>query len=136
MSKSLGPKSYVAMGDDEKTVRGKVKSAVTDTGEAGTPIGAGALNLLDLIKACGNPALADALRAEYESGGQRRYAPLKEAAADALVGLTAAFRARKVEIEADRDTVRRLMLRGAEKARAVAAPNLAEVRKRVGLPAR
>ena len=33
-------------------------------------------------------------------------------AADALVGLTATFRARKAEIEADCDTVHKLMLRG------------------------
>ena len=32
MSKSLGPNHYVGLFEDEKAVRAKVKSAVTDTG--------------------------------------------------------------------------------------------------------
>jgi tryptophanyl-tRNA synthetase len=136
MSKSLGPKSYVAMGDDEKTVRSKIRSAVTDTGEPGTEIGAGAHNLLAVLRACDRAEQADALLAEYAGGGQRRYAPLKEAAADALVTLTSGFRARKAALVADKDGVKRLIAQGADNARAVAADTIKEVRRIVGLPRR
>jgi tryptophanyl-tRNA synthetase len=136
MSKSLGPKSYVAMSDDEATVRSKIRSAVTDTGEAGTPMGPGAENLIALIHACGRSDIAAQLVSEYGAGNQRRYAPLKDAAADALVALTGAFRARKVEIAGDKEHVRAMIKVGADKARAAASDTLKEVRRMVGLPKR
>jgi tryptophanyl-tRNA synthetase len=136
MSKSLGPKSYVAMSDDEATVRSKIRSAVTDTGEPGTPMGAGAENLISLLHACGHSDVADQLLAEYSSGNQRRYAPLKDAAADALVTLTGAFRARKQEIASDKTYVATMIQLGTEKARASATTTMKEVRRLVGLPKR
>ena len=133
MSKSLGPKSYVGLFEDEKSVRSKVRSAVTDAGEAGTPMGEGAHNLLGLLRACGRYEQAAAFEAEYASGN-RRYAPLKDAVADALVELTGGLRARRAEISADREQVRRLMREGAEKARAIARATMKDVRRLTGLP--
>ncbi len=133
MSKSLGPKSYVGLFEDEKTVRSKVRSAVTDTGEAGTPLGEGARNLLGLLRACGKGDQAAAFEQEYESGN-RRYAPLKDAVADALVELTGGLRARRAEIAADRDRVKRLMREGAERAREIARATMKDVRRLTGLP--
>jgi tryptophanyl-tRNA synthetase len=136
MSKSLGPKSYVAMSDDENTVRSKIRSAVTDTGEAGTALGAGAENLISLLHASGRSDVAEQFRAEYAAGEARRYAPLKDAAADALVSMTSAFRARKAEIAGDKDQVKALIKLGADKARGEAADTIKEVRRMVGLPRR
>jgi tryptophanyl-tRNA synthetase len=133
MSKSLGPKHYVGLFEDEKTVRSKVRSAVTDTGEAGTPLGEGAQNLLGLLRACGKGEQAGAFEREYASGS-RRYAPLKDAVADALVELTSDLRARRAEIAADRDNVKRLMREGAEKASAIARVTMKDVRRLAGLP--
>lgn len=133
MSKSLGPKSYVGLFEDEKTVRSKVRSAVTDTGEAGTPMGEGAQNLLSLLRACGKVEVAAQFERDYASG-QRRYAPLKDAVADALIELTSGLRARRAEIAADRDRVRRLMHEGAAKARAIARATMKDVRRLTGLP--
>ena len=45
MSKSLGPKSYVGLFEDEATVRSKVRSAITDPGDPAQPMGEGAQNL-------------------------------------------------------------------------------------------
>lgn len=133
MSKSLGPKHYVGLFEDEKSVRSKVRSAVTDTGEAGTEIGAGALNLIGLLRACGKPEIAQAFEQEY-ANGPRRYAPLKEAASDAIVELTSAMRQRREVIAADREQVKRLMREGAEKARAIARATMKDVRRMTGLP--
>lgn len=133
MSKSLGPKHYVGLFEDERSVRAKVRSAVTDTGEAGTDIGAGAQNLLGLLRACNKHDVADAFEREYASG-TRRYAPLKDAVADALVELTGARRSRREEIASDRDQVKKLMREGADRARAIAQVTMKDVRRLVGLP--
>ncbi len=136
MSKSLGPKSYVAMSDDENTVRSKIRSAVTDTGEAGTPVGAGAENLIGLLHAAGRSDIAEQFSSEYAAGNPRRYAPLKDAVADTLVSMTAAFRTRKQEIMADKAYVKAMITLGADKARAQGEATLKEVRRLVGLPKR
>lgn len=133
MSKSLGPKHYVGLFEDETTVRSKVRSAVTDAGEAGTPMGEGAQNLLGLLRACGKGEQTAVFEREYASGN-RRYAPLKDAVADALVELTSDLRARRAEIAADRDNVKRLMREGAEKASAIARVTMKDVRRLTGLP--
>ncbi|MCS6773971.1 MAG: tryptophan--tRNA ligase [Anaerolineae bacterium] len=133
MSKSLGPKSYVGLFEDEATVRSKVRSAVTDTGNPDEPMGAGAQNLLAILRACGRGDVAAEFEREYAQG-PRRYAPLKEATADALVALTSAMRTRRAEIMADREGVKRLMKEGADKARAIATQTMREVRRLVGLP--
>jgi tryptophanyl-tRNA synthetase len=136
MSKSLGPKSYVAMADDEATVRSKIRSAVTDTGEAGSPVGPGAENLIELLHAAGRGDIAEQFMGEYAAGNPRRYAPLKDAVADTLVSMTAAFRARKQEIMSDKAYVKAMITLGADKARAQGEATLKEVRRLVGLPKR
>jgi tryptophanyl-tRNA synthetase len=133
MSKSLGPKSYVALFEDEATVRSKVRSAVTDTGDPSQPMGDGAKNLIGLLRACGKNAIADEFEKTY-ADGPRRYAPLKDATADALVELTAGMRARRAELMADKDNVKRLMHLGAEKASAIAQQTMKDVRRITGLP--
>ncbi len=133
MSKSLGPKHYVGLFEDEKSVRSKVRSAVTDTGEVGTEMGAGALNLIGLLRACGKLDTAQAFEREYAAGA-RRYAPLKEAVAEAIVELTGAMRQRREAIAADREQVKRLMREGAEKARIIARATMKDVRRMTGLP--
>jgi tryptophanyl-tRNA synthetase len=133
MSKSLGAKHTIGLFEDEREVRAKVRSAVTDTGEAGSEIGAGAQNLMGLLRACGKHDAADAFAAQY-AGGQRRYAPLKDAVAEALVELTGAMRLRRQEIAADRERVKRLMREGADKARGLARATMKDVRRMTGLP--
>ncbi len=135
MSKSLGPKSYVGLFDDEQTVRSKVRAAVTDTGDPDTPISDGVRNLLSILRACGHHDQAEAFEREYAQGNPRRYAPLKDAVADALVALTHALRMRRAEIAADPQRVRRLIREGAEKARAIAQQTMRDVRRLTGVMA-
>lgn len=101
MSKSLGPKSYVGLFEDEATVRSKVRSAITDPGDPAQPMGEGAQNLIGVLRACGKLDVAAEFEKTYAEG-QRRYAPLKDATADALVELTQAMRARRAEIMAEK----------------------------------
>jgi tryptophanyl-tRNA synthetase len=133
MSKSLGPKSYVGLFEDEATVRSKVRSAVTDTGNPHEPMGIGAQNLIGLLRACGKHDVVAEFEKMYAIG-QRRYALLKDATADALVELTQAMRARRAEIMADKERVKRLMHEEADKARAIASQTMKDVRRLTGLP--
>ena len=133
MSKSLGPKSYVGLFEDEATVRNKVRSAVTDPGDPAQPMGEGAQNLIGLLRACGKHDIAAEFDKTY-AAGQRRYAPLKDATADALVELTQGMRARRAEIMADKERVKRLMQIGADKARVIALQTMKDVRRLTGLP--
>lgn len=136
MSKSLGPKHYVGLFEDEKSVRSKVKSAVTDTGAQDVEMSPGVDNLLGLLRACNRNEVAQQFANEFASGGLRRYAPLKEAVADALVELTSGMRARREEIAKDREAVRKTMWENALKAREVAAQTIKDVRRLAGLPKR
>ena len=72
---------------------------------------------------------------EYKAGN-RRYAPLKDAVADALVELTGGLRARRAEIAADPAAVWKLVGEMSARAREKANVTLREVRQRVGLPLR
>jgi tryptophanyl-tRNA synthetase len=116
-------------------VRSKVRAAVTDTGDPDAPIGEGARNLLAILRACGRHDQAAAFEDEYAQGRPRRYAPLKDAVADALVALTSGLRLRRAALSADPQRVRRLIREGAEKARAIAQQTMRDVRRLTGVMA-
>ena len=135
MSKSLGEKHVVPMFADDKTIRARVRSAVTDIGQEGTERSPGVDNLLSILRACGHTEQAAAFEKEYATG-QRRYAPLKDAVGDALVEMIGALRARRAEIAADKEGLRKIMWDSAQQAREMAAQTIKETRRLVGLPKR
>jgi tryptophanyl-tRNA synthetase len=71
-----------------------------------------------------------ALEAGYVGKG---YGALKTDVAEAVIEGLAPIQARYAELIDDRAELARLLQRGAERARAMSAPVLAEVRDRVGL---
>ncbi len=95
MSKSLGTKHVIGVFEDPAVIRRKVKSAVTDTGDAPTDgsLSAGVEGLLTLLEATGAEDEARAFRETFATG-ERRYAPLKEVVAEALVQATEPLRER------------------------------------------
>jgi tryptophanyl-tRNA synthetase len=136
MSKSLGERHYIGLFDDEQSIRGKVKSAVTDSGE--TPEGQmspGVANLFELLKASGKTDQASALLKDYESG-KLQYRVLKETVADAIVELTSKLKARRQEIAADSETVNSQVREMSDKARTIAGETMKEVRRMIGLTPR
>jgi tryptophanyl-tRNA synthetase len=135
MSKSLGEKHTIGLFEEEASVRRKVRSAVTDSGvlPPGVEMSAGVENLFTLLKACGKYEIAAELLVQY-NGGNRQYAPLKEAVAETLAEFTGTFRARRAELMKDKKAVLQIVREGSEKAREVAAATLKEVRRMVGLP--
>jgi tryptophanyl-tRNA synthetase len=137
MSKSAGDRHYIGLFEDEKSVRAKIKSAVTDSGDvpAGAEMSTGVVNLFEILKACGKTADAERLLQEYNAG-KRQYRELKEVVADALVELTGNLRARRAEISKDVTGVNRQVREMSQKARAIASETLKEVRAIMGLPER
>ena len=135
MSKSLGLRHYIGLFEAEDSVRAKIRSAVTDTGilPPGVYMSPGVENLFEILKACGKQFEADALLKEYDAG-VRRYGQLKEVVAEAVVELTAAFRARRAEVASDPASVKRTAREMSATAREIARKTLADVRERVGLP--
>jgi len=137
MSSSLGPKHFIGVFEEEDSIRRKIASAVTDTGEA-APDGAlspGVHGLLTLLRACGDAAGAAAFEERF-AGGERRYAPLKGAVADAVCARVAPMRERRLALASDRGEALRSVREMSARARTLASRTLQEARERMGLPGR
>jgi tryptophanyl-tRNA synthetase len=119
--------------DDEKTIRKKVGSAVTDSGRevVAAPDKLGVTNLIDILAVARGAGRAE-IEAEFDGKG---YGDFKGAVADGVVELLAPVRERYAELRPDEAELERVMAVGAEKAAAIAAPVVADVRARMGFGA-
>lgn len=135
MSKSLGDKHVIGLFEAEDSVRKKVKSAVTDTGEAKEEgkMSPGVENLFTLLRASGNMTAHDSLLNDYKAG-TLRYSDLKGAVADTLVALTQSFIARKAELLTDEKYIEQQVQQMSARAREITAQTIREVRDLCGLP--
>ncbi|HEX5714021.1 MAG TPA: tryptophan--tRNA ligase [Solirubrobacterales bacterium] len=116
--------------DEEKAIRKKFGSAVTDSGREVVrgPDKAGISNLIDILAVARGTDQA-AIEREFEGAG---YGDFKKAVAGAVVELLAPVQARYAELRPDEAALEATLAAGAEKARALAAPVLADVRARMG----
>jgi tryptophanyl-tRNA synthetase len=116
--------------DDEKTIRKKVGSAVTDSGREvrAAPDKAGVTNLIDILAVARGVGRAEIER-EFEGAG---YGDFKAAVADGVVGLLGPVRERYEELRPDEAALEAALATGAEKAREIAAATLVDVRARMG----
>ena len=133
MSKSLGPRHYIGLFEDEASVRRKIRSAVTDSGDV-TPgeVSPGIANLLTLLAACGHEDDAARMRDDYLAG-TLRYVDLKGQTADALARLTSRMRERREEVLADEADLDGRIMAMADRARVMAGDTLARARELMGL---
>jgi tryptophanyl-tRNA synthetase len=117
--------------DDPKTVTKKIKSAVTDSGsEVKRGDGKeGVANLIEIL-AVARETSEDEIEREFEGSG---YGDFKEAVAEAVVDFLAPVRDRYEELRPDEAALDDALTAGAEKARAIAAGTLAEVRAAIGV---
>ena len=133
MSKSAGEKHYINVFAEDAALRKQIKSAVTDTGD--TPAGemsAGVANLFELLKACGKLEAYASLMDDYKAGALK-YAPLKEVVADALAEKSAAFRANKAELNANKKEVKEQIKASSSEIRKRAQETIREVKELSGL---
>jgi tryptophanyl-tRNA synthetase len=119
--------------DEPAAIRKKLGSAVTDSGREVRrgPEKPGVTNLIDVL-AVARGVEAAAIEAEFEGAG---YGDFKAAVAEGVVEMLAPVRERYAELRPDQAALERTLALGAEKARALAAPTLAEVRERMGVGA-
>ncbi len=121
--------------DEPDVVRKKVMSAVTDSGSEVVRGAdkAGIANLIEILAVIRGVDPTE-IESEFSEAG---YGDFKGAVADAVNGCLAPVRERYLELRDDQAGLERALAGGAEKARAIAAPTLAEVRDAMGIgPAR
>ena len=132
MSTSAGaPQGVVRMIDPPDVVRRKFKTAVTDSGRDvvhDPEQKPGISNLIEIMSVVTGEPIA-AIEARYDGGG---YGPFKEDVAEAVVALLEPIQSRYKELRADEGELRRLLARGAEKAREASAPTLRAMYERMG----
>ena len=117
--------------DDPDTVTKKIKSAVTDSGSE-VKRGDGKEGIANLIQilAVARGTTEDEIEGEFEGSG---YGDFKGAVAQGVVEFLAPVRERYEELRPDEAALEDALADGAEKARAIAAETLAEVRSAMGL---
>jgi tryptophanyl-tRNA synthetase len=117
--------------DEPDVVRKKFRSAVTDSGTEvrRAPDKAGISNLIDVLAVVRGADPAEVER-EFEGSG---YGDFKGAVADEVAEYLAPVRERYAELRPDEAELERTLAAGAERAREIARPILAEVRERMGI---
>ena len=132
MSKSAGEKHYINVFAEPEVIRKQIRTAVTDTGDAGDAMSPGVQNLFEMLKACGEVEAYDALMTTYRAG-QLKYADLKQATGEALVKHTDPFRLRKKELSAQKKEVKEQVKASSAEIRKRAQQTVAEVKELAGL---
>src|SRR5262249_38046133 len=108
MSKSHGPKSYLAIDDEPEEILKKLKTVTTEPSGMITDAAlkteayAGIALLLDLIELCAGKAA----RKEAIAAQPVKYGELKKAAAEAVAARFAGYRAKKKELMQHPDRIR------------------------------
>jgi tryptophanyl-tRNA synthetase len=117
--------------EEPDAIRKKLGSAVTDSGrEIARGEGkAGIANLIDIIAVARGIAQSE-VEGEFAGAG---YGDFKKAVAESVVELLAPVREGYAELRPDEAALEAVLGAGAEKARAIAAPTVAEVRDRMGI---
>jgi tryptophanyl-tRNA synthetase len=122
--------------EEPDSIARKFKRAVTDSGgdivhdRKAKP---GVSNLLDIYAAARRVSIAEAEAAFADARG---YGDLKTGVAEAVNARLSPVRERALALRADEATLEEALAVGAEKARAIAARTLADVRARMGVGAR
>jgi tryptophanyl-tRNA synthetase len=117
--------------DDPKTIEKKFKSAVTDSGNEvrRAEDKPGVSNLIEIHAAVRGASPAD-IEAEF---GEAGYGTFKAAVAEDVIDYLAPARVRYEELRGDETALEATLAAGAEKARAMAAETMADVRRAMGV---
>jgi tryptophanyl-tRNA synthetase len=118
--------------DEPKAIERKFKRAVTDSGNeiVRSPDKPGVSNLIDIL-AVARGVAQEAVEEDMRSA--RGYGDLKVATAEAVVEMLAPVRERYEALRGDEAALESTLATGAEKARAIAAETVADVRAAMGV---
>ena len=137
MSKSREVRGHsVLLSDSDGEIERSIKRAVTDSGReirfSEAPEKAGVNNLLTIYRALTG---RDASQAESDFNDARGYGDLKSRVAEVVIEALRPIRGRFEELIQDETELDRLLLQGAERARAVAEPKVSAVKQKMGFVA-
>jgi tryptophanyl-tRNA synthetase len=136
MSKSLADKRghAVRLADDPQEIMRSFKRAVTDSGNeihfSDDPAKAGVNNLLSIYKTVTGKSVAE-VEADFRDA--RGYGDLKVRVAEVVIEAISPLRLRYEALMKDTAELDRLLARGAERAREVAAPKVERMKEIMGL---
>jgi len=130
MSKSYD--NTIEIFEQEKTVRKKVMSIVTDSTPVEAPKNPDKCNVFALLKLIASSQELVDWEAKYRQGGVG-YGQAKKRLAELLIEYFKPYREKRAELEKNIDYVRKVLHEGAQKARAVAQKTLSRARKAVGI---
>lgn len=131
MSKSL-PKGCLYLADPPEVIRRKVRAAVTDSGSEidYQPNEKPAIaNLLIIYSEFSGRSIEDIVKEHAGSS----YAAFKDSLADVLISSLSEFREKRQRLLKDPGSIRRIVGKGADRAREVASLTLAEAKVKMGL---
>ncbi len=131
MSKSLGPKHYLALSDSPETIREKISKAVTGTGTE-KELPDGTINLLGLLKEFGTESEFKKFE-QAANNGSIKYSELKTTLAEAIIKKLKPFQKKRAELAKDPKKIWNTLEAGAKKARPLAQKTLTEAKQKMGL---
>ncbi len=133
MSKSAHDKHAIGLMEDEDSIWEKVKSAVTDPGQAeGEEMSPGVANLFTLLELTAPESTIEGFKEDHREGNLM-YIDLKEAVYENLMDEIRPVQKKKKELLNNRDQVEQILEEGKEKAKEIASSNMEKVREMVGI---
>jgi tryptophanyl-tRNA synthetase len=132
MSKSYN--NTIEIFEPEKDVKKKIMRIVTDSTPVEEPKDPDKCNVLALLRLLAPEDELTDWENRYRSGGMG-YGEVKKRLAELMIDCFKPFRDKRAELENNIDYVKEVLANGAERARAVAAKTLADVREAVGVGA-
>jgi tryptophanyl-tRNA synthetase len=125
------PQGTVYVTEEPDAIVKKFRSAVTDSGSevVRAPDKPGISNLIDILAAVRGSS-PEEVEGSFNGSG---YGSFKQAVADAVVEYLRPVRERYHELRADEPELERILEQGAEKARAIAANTMVDVREMMGV---
>jgi len=131
MSKSAGPKHYIAINDEPKIIKEKLAKAVTGTGQE-NQLPPGGLNLLILLEEFGTKEEITYFQKQLKNKNIK-YSELKQTLAQAISQYFADFREKRKKLAQKPQDIEKILKNGADQARPIAQKTLKEVKKLVGV---
>jgi len=130
MSKSYGNTIEIFM--EEKALRKRVMSIVTDSTPLDAPKDPEGSTIIDLYRLVATPADVERMKDDFRAGGMG-YGDFKQRLFEAIRDHFAPFRERRIGLEADPGAVDAVLREGAERAREIASATYGRVKTAVGL---
>jgi len=132
MSKSY--QNTIGVFEEEKALRKKIMGITTDSTPVEAPKIPEGSSIVSLFKLVASPAEVATMEADFRAGGFG-YGDFKKRLFEATWSFFAPMREKRAELLQNRDFVKDVLARGAERARAIARPTLQRVRMAMGLSA-